>query len=428
MSVDKARKFVSEVSGIAKKYRLDYFIVTEGASGYSSSHNNDAIKIARENHTKWEKKHGHDPDEDWSENINEATSLIPEITLYHASTKKLNIIKPQGLDFGNKLRKPGWSTFCWNNYEYAKGWALFKIIWEERKHLKTLLPKSEFEFEFDIRVNKPIATPELAEIIYDKYIGKQAYIHTFRSPINDISLGNTSTMDEYTIRHEVKPIKIDSFVVNKSILDEYLVVASADDINKYFEDFSQGKYNGNRGLIKSKFMNFSYSDEKYRSIMKRVTQDYKNGVISIGDDINHYFEDTECTFNPDDFSFMREESLGKLKEIKVSNDNIEKYSEDLPTLKHLRCDDDYEGIILLNKTEIIGIVNANTKDKIIQALFVDTKYRNEGVGTKLIDIAVTRLKCNKLTVRKTNSTAIQLYKKYGFKIIKTDDYQYTMKI
>lgn len=73
MSVDKARKLVSEVSAIAKKYGLDYFIVTEGASGYSSSHNNDAIKTARKNHTEWEKKHGHDPDEDWEKNVNEST-------------------------------------------------------------------------------------------------------------------------------------------------------------------------------------------------------------------------------------------------------------------------------------------------------------------------------------------------------------------
>ena len=72
-SVAKSREFVSEVSKLAKKYGLDYFIATEGASGYSSSHNNDAIKTARKNHTEWEKKHGHDPNEDWGDNINEST-------------------------------------------------------------------------------------------------------------------------------------------------------------------------------------------------------------------------------------------------------------------------------------------------------------------------------------------------------------------
>ena len=63
--IAKAREFCEKVRILAREYDLPFFIVTDGAS---STHNNgcEAIRVARENHTKWEKKHGFDPEEDWS--------------------------------------------------------------------------------------------------------------------------------------------------------------------------------------------------------------------------------------------------------------------------------------------------------------------------------------------------------------------------
>lgn len=63
-NVEEARKFVSDVATLAKKYDANYFIVTDGASG---THNagNDAVEHSRNSHKEWEKEHGFDPDEDW---------------------------------------------------------------------------------------------------------------------------------------------------------------------------------------------------------------------------------------------------------------------------------------------------------------------------------------------------------------------------
>ena len=70
--VKTARKFVSEVGKLAKKYDANYFIVTDGASGIHNN-GNPAVKNARDSQVEWEKKHGFDPDEDWSKmNINES--------------------------------------------------------------------------------------------------------------------------------------------------------------------------------------------------------------------------------------------------------------------------------------------------------------------------------------------------------------------
>jgi ribosomal protein S18 acetylase RimI-like enzyme len=86
-NVDEARKFVWEVGKLAKKYDANYFLVTDGASGTSNGNggvSNPAVKNARDQHTKWEKKHGYDPDEDWGSQF-ESTFIeaAKDDTLYY---------------------------------------------------------------------------------------------------------------------------------------------------------------------------------------------------------------------------------------------------------------------------------------------------------------------------------------------------------
>ena len=66
-NLDVARKFVALVQKLAKKYNANFFIVTDGASGYSNGNGrvDPAVKNAREQQKKWEKENGFDPDEDW---------------------------------------------------------------------------------------------------------------------------------------------------------------------------------------------------------------------------------------------------------------------------------------------------------------------------------------------------------------------------
>lgn len=63
--LEKAREFVSKVKELAKEYNLPFFIVTDGASAISNN-GCEAVRHAREEHIKWEKEHGEDPNEDWS--------------------------------------------------------------------------------------------------------------------------------------------------------------------------------------------------------------------------------------------------------------------------------------------------------------------------------------------------------------------------
>lgn len=65
------------------------------------------------------------------------------------------------------------------------------------------------------------------------------------------------------------------------------------------------------------------------------------------------------------------------------------------------------------------ITNENTKGYLIDGLYVDTKYRNNGIATKLIENALTIINKKNagfidINVMANNKVAICLYKKFGF--------------
>lgn len=70
----KARKLVAAVNRLAKKQGLNFFIVTDGASGISNN-GNPAVRNAREAQIKWELEHGADPYEDWSKKAPKSISF-----------------------------------------------------------------------------------------------------------------------------------------------------------------------------------------------------------------------------------------------------------------------------------------------------------------------------------------------------------------
>ena len=79
-NTEEARKFVTDVRKVANKYDANFFIVTDGASGYHNGPNvNPAVKNARDQQIEWEKKNGFDPDEDWSKSLKEFSIITPSL-------------------------------------------------------------------------------------------------------------------------------------------------------------------------------------------------------------------------------------------------------------------------------------------------------------------------------------------------------------
>ena len=77
MSIDEktalARRFVAEVAELAAKYGLNFFVVTDGASGIRNS-GNPAVAHARKTHMEWECANNVDSAHDWSEKPNKSQS------------------------------------------------------------------------------------------------------------------------------------------------------------------------------------------------------------------------------------------------------------------------------------------------------------------------------------------------------------------
>lgn len=78
---------------------------------------------------------------------------------------------------------------------------------------------------------------------------------------------------------------------------------------------------------------------------------------------------------------------------------------------------------------IVGCILVENKDDgvIIDELYIEGKYRNNGIGTDLINKVISNNKVVYLWVYKLNVKAIKLYKRLGFIIIKETENRYYMK-
>ena len=91
-NLNEARKLCTDVQKLAKKYNANFFFVTDGASAYSNGNNgyNNAVKEMRNHMDNWEKKNGFNPDDDWSNNMND-TSSYRLAESYIMETKRSNL-------------------------------------------------------------------------------------------------------------------------------------------------------------------------------------------------------------------------------------------------------------------------------------------------------------------------------------------------
>lgn len=88
---------------------------------------------------------------------------------------------------------------------------------------------------------------------------------------------------------------------------------------------------------------------------------------------------------------------------------------------------DFKGYIYTDKKDdslvaIIAVATYKNKESWIQPIQVSEKYRGYGLSNQLMDIAVHQLGAKYLAVYSDNEVAIELYKKYGFKVFEKVDY------
>jgi pyruvate/2-oxoacid:ferredoxin oxidoreductase alpha subunit len=75
-NIIKAKQFCTDVKELAKSYKLPFFVVTDGASA-TSNNRCEAVRVARDNHAKWERENNIDPEHDWSEDMSDNIFSTP---------------------------------------------------------------------------------------------------------------------------------------------------------------------------------------------------------------------------------------------------------------------------------------------------------------------------------------------------------------
>ena len=124
--------------------------------------------------------------------------------------------------------------------------------------------------------------------------------------------------------------------------------------------------------------------------------------------------------------------------IQYKKDIIYMYSKDLVEDERKRIDEyvinsvnetfkDYFNIIVDDK--VIGsviIINLR-RGKLLDEIYLEKEFRNNGVGTDIIRKIIENNKSVYLWVYKENSKAVSLYKRLGFKIIDETESRYYME-
>ena len=208
--IKSAREFVSKVGELAKKYDANYFIVTDGASGIHNN-GNPAVRNARDSQIKWEKKHGFDPDEDWSKkSIKEVTSIFNEVKQFPIEFDKdgnLIIYKAHTgtLAFGDEIDDSVQLLESYRNqsniegmkYEIAKLWYINDCI---EKKLKKRLSNDQYKELIDNRSVCLNSFKYNLEYImkYEKGFNFSDYYNS--TPFSDNSVKITSNTIDYTIK------------------------------------------------------------------------------------------------------------------------------------------------------------------------------------------------------------------------------------
>jgi ribosomal protein S18 acetylase RimI-like enzyme len=118
---------------------------------------------------------------------------------------------------------------------------------------------------------------------------------------------------------------------------------------------------------------------------------------------------------------MSNKNVHGFKRIETTSVNINKYKSQYHGLSHIRSGHGYDGVILIDKNDkFVAVLQCHITDGMVQAIDVSPDYRRQGIAASLLRLASHEFECYKLTVRETNTAAISLYEKHGYKTYKKD--------
>lgn len=148
-----------------------------------------------------------------------------EMTLYHGSYLKLDIITPMSYNVGTKLSGVRMSSFWSDQYFIAEEFAIYRLVNDMGKN---------YIIAFKPDLSGLIVPPSQYDSIIRDLKSKTIYIYEKTLPKEYIGIGHSNYFDEYTIDVPVKPDKVHVETYNqfKKFIKNNLDVFHTDDLDE----------------------------------------------------------------------------------------------------------------------------------------------------------------------------------------------------
>lgn len=226
--------------------------------------------------------------------------VVPGGKLYHGTTAMIDKFKPMSLDIGNINQKPGWSTFCFADYNLAKRFGLMRLIQSVTDKLDETRtdPKwKNLQCEWNVGTCRPFVNRQ--NFNPNLFIGEKFYVYMIAAGrLKELGIGNDSKLPEYTFRDsDIAPDAVEPIEVTRTMLLEEVMIV---------DDFGDVKMANDKAIADGGFesscrkamLNRDYNED---SVVGKLEKAVKTGELIPGDDIEEFMNQKGWSFDESSF-------------------------------------------------------------------------------------------------------------------------------
>lgn len=229
-----------------------------------------------------------------------ADIVVPGGKLYHGTTAVIDKFKPMSLDIGNINQKPGWSTFCFADYNLAKRFGLMRLIQSVTDKLDETRtdPKwKNLQCEWNVGTCRPFVDRQ--NFNPNLFIGEKFYVYTIAANrLKELGIGNDSKLPEYTFRDsDIAPDAVEPIEVTRTmLLEEVMIVDNFGDV-KVANDKAIAD-GGFESSCRKAMLNRDYNED---SVVGKLEKAVQTGELIPGDDIEEFMNRKGWSFDESSF-------------------------------------------------------------------------------------------------------------------------------
>lgn len=229
-----------------------------------------------------------------------ADIVVPGGKLYHGTTAVIDKFKPMSLDIGNINQKPGWSTFCFADYNLAKRFGLMRLIQSVTDKLDETRtdPKwKNLQCEWNVGTCRPFVNRQ--NFNPNLFIGEKFYVYMIAADrLKELGIGNDSKLPEYTFRDsDIAPDAVEPIEVTRTMLLEDVMIV---------DDFGDVKVANDKAIAdggwesscRRAMLNRDYNED---SVVGKLEKAVQTGELIPGDDIEEFMNRKGWSFDESSF-------------------------------------------------------------------------------------------------------------------------------